>query len=230
MRALLWILLLCLPAMGTAGPWPRAEGATYVFAGHEDGGDGWTGLYLERGLPRDLTFGIDAGGRAMGALANDPRRPAEGRLRAFLRMPVLSSPARREARAAAWRPWLAAVEIGFGLDLETDGDAPLRSALGVTVGRALGTRLGPGWTTLDLRATAGGGRPVRTNLAGVVGVKPRDRLTAELGIFLEHEDGTSWAVAPTVQYEVGRFGGVRLGVSVKDGGERALRLGWAREF
>ncbi|MDB2407912.1 hypothetical protein N9W17_05245 [Jannaschia sp.] len=90
--------------------------------------------------------------------------------------------------------------------------------------------MGFGWTTFDLRATMGGARPLRLNAGYVVGVKPTPRATMELGLFAEQVDTMSWAIAPTLEYKVGKLGGVRLGVSLKDGGQRLLRLGWARTF
>ena len=226
---LLTILLVTGPPL-LAGPWPRPRGESYVFAGHEGGMDGWTSFYAETGLPRDLTLGVDAGGHATGLMTGDPDRPVDGRLRVFVRMPVLSAPDRRAGRPGWLEPWLAAVEIGIGPDFEEDGATPLRWGAGLTVGRPLETRFGPGWTTLDLRATLGGSRPARFNAGYVVGVKPTDRLTLELGLFAEVEDATYWAVAPTMQYELGELGGARLGISLKDEGETLLRLGWARSF
>ncbi|TFL18455.1 hypothetical protein [Jannaschia formosa] len=233
MRGLLLLSFLLLPfAAGPApaGPWPRPVGETYVFSGHEGGTEGWTSLYLETGLPRDLTLGLDAGGHVTALATGDPDQEVDGRIRAFLRFPVLSAPDRRAARPAWAEPWLAAIEIGIGPDIEKDGDTPLRYGAALTLGRPLDTRFGPGWTVLDLRATLGGSRPARVNLGYVAGVKPTDRMVLELGLFAEHEAETSWAIAPTMEYKIGAFGGARLGVSVKDGGETLLRLGWARTF
>jgi hypothetical protein len=223
------LLLLAAPPL-FAGPWPRPVGETYVFAGHEGGMDGWTSLYLETGLPRDLTLGLDAGGHTTALATGDPTQPVDGRIRAFLRFPVLSSPEHRATRPGWAAPWLAAIEIGIGPDIEEDGAMPLRYGAGLTLGRPMNTRLGPGWTTLDLRATLGGSRPARFNAGYVVGVKPTRKLTLELGFFAEREDETFWAIAPTMEYRIGDFGGARLGVSVKNGGETLLRLGWARTF
>ena len=228
MRPLLLLLLLCGPV--AAGPWPQAEGRTYGFAGYEDGDEPYSSVYVERGLPHGLTLGLDAGGKLNGLLASDPDPEAEGRLRAFLRLPVLSSEAERAERPGWLAPWLAAVELGLGPDLERDGDTPLRASVGLTVGRGLQTRLGDGWTTFDLRLTAGGGGACRLNAASVLGIKPTERLALEMGLFAEREDDTSWAVAPTAQYELGGTGAARFGVSLKDGGETVLRLGWARAF
>lgn len=230
MRALLLVLSLLLAAPAAAGPWPRAEGESYAFAGHEGGRDGWTGVYAEHGLPRALTLGLDLGGHAGGLMLGDPTMPLDGRARAFLRVPVLSDPGRRAARAPWAAPWLAAVEVALGADLEEDGDASLRYGAGLAVGRPLETRLGPGWTTLDLRAMLGGGRRARLNAGGVVGIRPTGRLAVEMALFAEREGATSWTLAPTLQYGFGRLGAARVGLSLKDDGRALLRLGWARRF
>ncbi|PWJ17395.1 hypothetical protein [Jannaschia seohaensis] len=224
------LLLLGLsPAL--AGPWPRPQGETYVFVGHEGNGDGWTSLYFETGLPRDLTFGLDTGGHVAPLALGGPDDPVDGRVRVFLRAPVFSSPEARARRPGWMEPWLLAVEIGAGPDIEEDGAMPLRFAAGLTLGRPLETRLGAGWTTVDLRATLGGARPVRLNAAYVVGVKPTDRVTLELGLFAEREvDDLFTAFAPTMEYKLGEIGAARLGVTFKNTGERLLRLGWTRQF
>src|SRR6056297_1866391 len=117
MRGLL-LLTMILPLFGAlpsqAGPWPRPLGETYVFTGHEGRMDGWTSLYAETGLPHDLTLGLDAGGHVTALATGDPDQPVDGRIRAFLRVPVLSSPERRAARPGWLEPWLVAIEIGIG--------------------------------------------------------------------------------------------------------------------
>lgn len=228
MRFLLFLLLMTPPAQ--AGPWVRPKGETYIFIGHEEGIDGWTSLYAERGGRHDLTFGLDVGGHAMGAVLGDPSLPLDGRIRSFVRLPLWSSEDARAARPGWLAHWLLAVEAGIGQDLEANGDVAIRYSFGVSIGRPLTTRLGGGWTTLDLRATAGGGKRRRLNAQYVVGVKPTSRLTLELGLFAEHETSLSTAIAPTVQYGLGRIGNARLGVSLKDGSDMIFRIGWAQSF
>ncbi|GIT91653.1 hypothetical protein JANAI62_21100 [Jannaschia pagri] len=224
------VLLLLLAHPASAGPWVRPQGEAYVFIGHEEGKDGWTSIYAEYGGARQLTWGLDTGGHAMGSVLGDPDIPLDGRIRVFARLPVLSSEAARATRPGWLSPWLFAVEASIGLDRETNGDQAERVGLGLTAGRPLDTAYGTGWTTFDLRATAGGGKRRRLNAQYVVGVKPTDRLTLELGLFAEHETDLSTTIAPTVEYKIGDLGGARLGVSFKDGGDTILRVGWARSF
>ncbi|UWQ18454.1 hypothetical protein [Jannaschia sp. M317] len=227
MRILVLLLLLSLPAQG--GPWPRAQGQAYVFIGHEDGMDGWTSLYAEYGGPRNLTFGLDLGGHGMRALKTLPD-PVDGRLRAFVRAPLLSGTQIREGRPRWLTPWLLAVEVGVGLDLADTGDTTPTWSLGTSVGRGFQTRWGDGWTTVDLRLTEGGLKGRRINGQAVMGIKPTDRLTLEMGLFAEQEQTLSLTLAPTLQYEIGDYGGLRLGLSVTRDGDRIGRIGWARDF
>ncbi|WP_371156253.1 hypothetical protein [Jannaschia sp. 2305UL9-9] len=228
MRFLLALLLFTHPAI--AGPWVRPSDETYVFVGHEEGLSGWTSVYAERGGPRNLTFGLDTGGHVAAGMMGMVDPPLDGRIRTFVRIPVLSGDDQRAKRPDWVSPWLVAVEVGIGLDREGTGETAVRYTAGLTVGRPLSTALGDGWTTFDLRGTAGGGKIRRLNAQYVVGVKPTDRLTLELGLFAEQETDISYAVAPTVQIGLGDLGAARFGVSLKDGGNTILRVGWARIF
>jgi len=228
MRALLALLFLATPAH--AGPWPRAQGEAYVFVGHEGGRDGWTGFYTEYGLPYDLTFGLDAGGNLM-RTATDP---GERRVRAFLRMPVLT----KMERPGWLAPWLFAVEAGIGHDEPETGEGTVRYSLGTSVGRGLQTRWGDGWTTFDLRVAYGSDAPLRIETQAVAGLKPTPRWTVEMGLFAEQEidmttpvmDDPEITFAPTVQYGLGRWGDLRLGIAIDRDGDSEARLGWARSF
>ena len=226
MRTLLLLALLApLPAL--AGPWPRARGEAFVFAGHVTGADGWTGLYAEYGLPRDLTLGVVAGGRP-----TNGTRAGEARARVFLRVPVLTG----EAKPAWLAPWRFALEASLGRDHDADGGTT-RYGLGATVGRGFQSRFGDGWTTLDLRADHAPDAPLRIELQTVLGLKPHPRWTVELGLFATQEidltlparPDLELTVAPTVQYSLGKWGDARLGLSLGDG-RTGVTLGWARSF
>ena len=227
----LLVLLLLWPGLAAAGAWPRAPGEVYVSSGQEFGEDGWTGLYAELGGPRSLTFGLDVGGHVAAGLnayrtGQSALPDVDGRAIAFVRAPLTLAPVR-----ARWPNWVVAVELGVGADFDVEDELTLdpRVRLGLSVGRPLKTPLGDGWTNIDARIELGGETP-RLGLLAVIGARPRERLTLEMGLFVEHEAETFVTLAPTVQYAVPRIGDVRLGVSVGTDGEARLRIGVARTF
>lgn len=235
MRAAMRVLLLILalwPGLAAAGAWPRAAGEVYVSTSQEAGPDGWTGLYVEYGGPRNLTFGLDVGGHLASGL-NAYRQgltaspEVDGRAIAFVRVPLAP-----EALSARFPGWVAAAEFGLGADFETEPELEIlpRARVGLSIGRPLSTRWGDGWTNLDLRVEVGGAA-MRYGLGVVAGLRPRERLTVEMGVFAEaEEDEATVTFAPTVQYAVPRIGEVRLGMSVGLDGDARLRIGVARTF
>lgn len=228
---LLALLLTLLPGLAAAGPWPRDEAQIYVLASHQGEGDGWTGLYVEYGGPRRLTFGLDLGGHVVG-LAELSRvgftdREVDGRVRSFVRVP-LPLPG---GRGDDWRaPWLAAIELSIGRDFENDGGTVDRFGVGLTVGRGFSTRIGDGWTTVDVATSLAPKGTTRTSFAMLVGIKPLKRLAVELAVFGEHEDTTDFAIGPTVQYDFGKLGQARLGVARRSDGDTEVTLGVSRSF
>ena len=234
MRAILLLLLfLAGPAFG--GAWPREPGEIYVSIGHEGDADGWTGLYAEWGGARRLTYGIDAGGHVangIGAVAAGllPGEDTDGRVMSFVRIPIVSNGERE-----FFPDWLVAVEVGLGTDLDPGTEQLIeqtfRLRLGLSVSRSLKTPLGDGWTSIDIRAEPSRA-DTRLGLLSVVGVKPRERLAVEMGLFFERDgdDDPSIALAPTVQYTVPKVGDLRVGVSLKSDGEASFRIGIARTF
>lgn len=236
MRALLLVLLLW-PGLAAAGAWPRPAGEVYLSTGQEFGPDGWSGLYAEVGGPRALTFGLDAGGHVASGLQAyrtglTAAPEVDGRLTAFVRIPL-----RPAVLAERYPSWVAALEFGLGADWETGSDADgatldlaPRGRVGLSVGRGFSTRWGDGWVNVDARVEPGGAA-TRAGLGVVTGIRPRERLTVEMGLFAEREgDASTVTLAPTVQYAVPRLGDVRLGVSVGTGGDARLRLGLSRTF
>lgn len=128
-----WIVpvILCLAGQADAGAWPRAEGETFLSISAEADSlgtpDPYTALYLEYGLTRTLTLGLDAGRNTTG----------HSEALVFARRPL-----NRPGAALKWAAELGAGRIG--------GATVLRP--GLSLGRAI--RLGgqPGWAALDARA------------------------------------------------------------------------------
>lgn len=229
------ILLSCLllPTVAAAGPWPREEGRFYALVSHQGGGDGWSGLYLEYGGPRQLTFGLDLGGHVVGLgepwFGADMDRDTDGRVRAFVRIPVPLPDGPDGAGPLA--PWLAAIEFSVGRDFEEDGRRLDRLGIGASVGRGFSTGIGDGWMTFDFGVSAVSGGATRTNSGALIGVKPTPRLAVELGVFAEHDDGElDYQIGPTVQYGFGRLGEGRLGVALKSDEGAAVTVGWSISF
>ncbi|CUH12599.1 hypothetical protein JSE7799_00215 [Jannaschia seosinensis] len=231
MRRLLIILLSLLATTAGAGPWPRETGQIYVYTGHQGADDGWSGLYVEYGLERDLTFGLDLGGHIVGLpelyYTGLSEHPVDGRARAFIRAPIPIPDA-----APAWvEPWLASVEAGVGRDYLDNGGQINRLGIGASIGRGFGSRIGDGWFTLDMRMAFAAEAETRSNLGAVAGIKPHSRVAIEFGAFVEHEETSDWQAGPTLQVSAGRAGDLRLGVVHLSGEERVeIVAGWSLTF
>ncbi|CTQ49070.1 hypothetical protein [Jannaschia donghaensis] len=238
MRFLAAVLLCLLPTLAGAGPWVRDKGQIYALLSHGGGGDGWTGLYVEYGGPRRLTFGLDAGGHVVGlselARTGFTDRDVDGRVRSFVRIPVPLPGG--PAAAGVFAPWLAAVELSLGRDFNSDenGDGMVdtvdRFGIGGTVGHGFSTRFGDGWTTLDIAASFPSKGETRTSLGLVVGIKPFDRVAVDIALYAEREDDTDYSVGPTVQYDFGTVASGRLGVAYTSDGDIDVTVGISRSF
>lgn len=230
MRAFLLFLLLW-PGFAIAGAWPRTPGEIYVFTGQGIGEDSWSGLYVERGGPGNLTLGLDVGGHMAAGLMAYRRGETtvpevDGRVMAFLRVPLAI-----DAVASGFPDWVAAIEFGLGADFDLDGELDLepRARLGLSVGRGFGTRFGDGWLSVDIR-TEPGRNAVRYGLGAVAGLKPTKRITVEMGLFAEMAEDLDVTFAPTVQYAIPWIGDARLGVAIDRDGTALLQIGLARTF
>lgn len=130
LAACLWgLVLLSLqagPAM--AGAWPREAGTGFVSLSQWQsggGGTGYTALYLEYGLTRRLTLGVDAGRSVAG----------RGKAVVFLRTPIM--------RVLGGR---VALELGYG---EISRQPVMRP--GLSWGRSLSRPRWQGWVAVDTR-------------------------------------------------------------------------------
>lgn len=229
---LLLLLLLVLPSALLAGPWPRERGDVYALVTHQDGREGWSGLYVEWGGPRNLTFGLDLGGHVVGLPglmrtgASDI--PVDGRVRSFLRVPV---PLPAGGPVPNWfDPWLAAVELSLGRDYLEDATRADRFGIGLALGRGYDSRFGEGWISFDLRGSTTSDDRTRQQAGLVIGLRPRERLALEFGAFGEREDDVHYQFGPTVQYGFGAFGEGRVSLTQGSDGDLAWTVGWSRTF
>lgn len=228
MRAWLALLFL-LPHLAQAGAWPREAGQVYVSISQEVDFDGWTGLFAEYGLPRDLTIGVDIGGHAARGgsalfIGDDGTADAtDGRAIVFLRAPL---PIGRSHLPN----WKFAVEVGLGADWDAAGDTVERARFGLSAGRPLTTPLGSGWLNVDAKVEPGRGAPTRFGFGAVAGLRLTDRQVVELGLFVEEDDGATTAILPTYQLSVPRLGDLRIGATIRLDGQTDLRIGLARTF
>jgi hypothetical protein len=224
MRLLLALLLAVSPTVALSGAWPRAEGETFVALSWESDDD-WIGLYAERGIGRDLTLGLDLGGK-MQWNATAGAFDGEGRAIAFLRWPT---------PVGEGTPWQTSLEVGVGtdFDVEVEDVEPMtyapRLRLGANVGRGFQVFGMDGWGDLGLRIEPGGDE-TRYGLGFVTGIKPMPRLTTSIGLFVEVEEETSITVTPKIGLRVWRDLEVQLGAALKDGGDRRVVLGLALTF
>lgn len=192
-RGLILGLALTLSEIATAGPWPRGEGQTFLSFGSivsveraPFGGDLQTydTLYLEHGLPRALTFGLDAGVNDMGEITAF----------AFLRAPIL-----RQSETH-----LFAVRLGGGAVGPTSNLEPMIMG-GLAWGRGFETRLGNGWATLDTQLHL---LPTRDEIVLksdlTVGLKPTDRwkVMAQIQSGAYPSSDPFVRLAPSVAYQV----------------------------
>jgi hypothetical protein len=230
MRLPLALILCVLPSLASAGAWPRAEGETYVNLSHEGGEDGWTAIYAERGVRGDRTLGIDIGGHvAGGALAlrrGDLSAEMDGRVMAFLRVPIAPPP-------GTGPDWRLAGTLGVGADIEHDStgqEVEPRIRLGLAAGRGIATDWGDGWLSAEMRAEPGADG-MRLGAAAVIGIRPLHRLTLSAGLFAEVDDEADPVAtfAPTISYDVPRLGEVHVGLRAKTDG-LTMVLGISRAF
>lgn len=134
-RVVIPVLLIACAAPALAGPWLRAEDATFLSYsietdfenGISDGSGFYGSLYAEHGLTNRLTLGLEAGGHE-----KDMSKAI-----AFLRWPV----------GATDRTLRIAAEFGLGLARDTFALRP-----GLSVGRGLKLGDTPGWLSIDSRA------------------------------------------------------------------------------
>ena len=218
MLRILALLALSLIGSGaSAGPWPRAQGQTFLSATYETGGqDDHASLYAEYGLSKQLTLGLD-----LGATPDTTKKAI-----AFARWPVggTDRPLRMAAQlglgyAERWRiPAFKIVITGGGPLPALPSPRPrMRPVLqtGFSLGRGLGILGHNGWITLDTRAETDGELATQYEADATVGLK-----TQKGHIFIMQlqtgalDTGKTWAkIAPSVVVKVANATHLELGLT-----------------
>jgi hypothetical protein len=157
------------PGISLAGSWPREAGTGFASLSQWQGlgtSDGYTALFLEYGLTRRLTLGIDTGRSVSG----------DGKAVMFLRVPVLR---------LLGGP--VAAEIGYG---EIGGQRVLRP--GLSWGRSFTRPRWQGWVAVDSRVELGLDRSRLDEKTDITfGLTPRrpDGQTADWTVMLQVQTG-----------------------------------------
>lgn len=208
-------LLCCLLAWPAAGParsgaWLRGEGEGFaswsVKVQDDDNAKGYSTLYLEYGMTRDLTAGLDIGSDDTG----------DYKALAFVLMPISR----------------AELHVAFQLAAGTIDDDPAFRP-GISVGRGLSIGGMDGWANLDLRAAV---TPGDTELCidATLGLTLWEGTKTIWQVqhggnlkdpdFLRAEAAVVWQVAPDTNLEVG------VSTALIDAEDFGLKLGIWRSF
>lgn len=207
MRRFIFLIvgLVALGSTACAGPWPREQGATFIslsssvstpYASAGQDLQVFHSLFLERGFPRELTFGLDAGADP------DWRYSAIG----FLRSPVLRSDG----------PHRFAVQAGLGTRYDGARSETILQ-VGASWGRGFDTGIGGGWATLDTQAQLlleTGNSIAKADLT--VGVKPTEHWKLMLQVQSSQYPGAKpvLRLAPSVAYSVGAGRHLEIGAQL----------------
>ncbi|KMW59044.1 hypothetical protein AIOL_004025 [Candidatus Rhodobacter oscarellae] len=212
MRLYALITLIALAAgPAFSGAWPREQGQIFLSFGTTISApraqsliqlDQTYSFYLERGMRKDLTFGLDGTANGIGAYTAI----------AFLRAPIL----RRFEHSKF------AVQLGLGTTGPGADKSPVVQ-IGLAWGRGFQTPLGPGWAAIDAQTqylTQGG--DLIGKLDATLGVKPWEKWMFMLQIqtgdypgsdpYLRLAPAVAWGARPGRHIELG----VQIGLSGDD--------------
>lgn len=217
------IALMLFPALASAGPWAREKGATFLSLSYSmttpmdapgDDLQRFGALYLERGLGRRLTFGLDAGmdgGEDYSAIL-------------FLRRELATD---AEHSKFAYQGGIGAVSADAGNEILLQG--------GASWGRGVETRFGPGWVVLDVSAQYNiAQKNVITKADLTLGLKPvkRTKLMMQLQVGSYPGSDPYLRLAPSVARQISERLHVELGAQIGVIGDdrTGLKLGTWLEF
>ncbi len=211
MRAIMaGLLLVGLAGQACAGAWPRQKGETFVSISQTfsteakillaptENLDSYTALYAEYGLTERLTVGLD------GAYALGPGSKLRTGL-IFARYPVWSNESGSRV----------AVDLGFGYRRGNDGEQGPRLRAGLSWGRGLESRWGPGWLGFETSVEAQPPTDDRIYKADfTLGWKPREDWMAILQVqtgFYPHAEPLV-RIAPSIVKAFGAHSNLELGI------------------
>ncbi len=213
MVRVLALIFSLLPAVAQAGAWLREPGhgffsATTYLLEPGSGGQHYAGVYLEYGLNKRLTFGLDLGRGVSGNTKSI----------AFLRWPLAGTGRHR-----------VALDLGIG---EIAGNPTLRP--GLSYGTGFDGPLGSGWLSLETAAERNlraGCTDYKADLT--LGLnRPRHKILLQLQSGKAAGDPAFLRIAPSVTRDIGKGWQVELGLTreVIGGHAGGLKLGLWREF
>jgi len=236
LRTLALLALYLIGSDASAGPWPRAQGQTFLSTTYETGGpDDYVSLYAEYGLSKRLTLGLD-----LGASDDTPKKAI-----AFARWPLgdTDRPLRMAAQlglgyAERWRvpPFKLVITGGAPLPPLPGPRPKMRPVLqtGFSLVRGL-TILGHnGWITLDTFAETDDDLATRYKADATAGLKTRKGhlfiLQLQTGA---SESGKTWAkLAPSVMVKLSKATHLEVGMTagLTGSGYPAARVGLWQKF
>ena len=217
------VLLFLFPVQALAGAWSREPGSTFlsfsttITSPVDNFGDdlaGTSSIYAERGMRRDLTFGIDAQMIDINSYS----------ALVFIRRPV----------ARALDPHRFAILAGAGVAVSgNETETILR--LGAAWGRGISVRSLDGWAALDASVdymNAQSDIAIKTDLT--LGVKPNPKTKLMLQFQAGDYPGSDpyLRVAPSVAYQIDQARHLEFGLQVglKNDDRVGVKLGTWLEF
>lgn len=216
-RLILTMLLVFLPEIGLAGPWPRGEGNQFLSLSIEaelengitSGDEIFTGLFYERGLTQDLTLGFDLGTDPLG----------ESKAFGFLRWPIRENDG----------PNRLALEVGFGA---LDGEPAIRP--GLSWGRGFDRGDLAGWMSVETRLVLQEDFDSLLESDFTFGLRPgpRSLVIFQLQTGLPDDDVFFAKIAPSYvqQYKPGKWFELGLISGITGVDDFKFKLGLWREF
>lgn len=159
----LGVILATASGPGTAGPWPRGEGNTFLALSYEatvERDDPLLELsqeavfYGEHGLAPRLTFVLDGSAEITGEVRS-----------------LVAYANRSLADPGATHQFAAGLGYGFTRDRAGSGSYPVLAA---SWGRGFDTRWGGGWTTVEAQYRAASGDRALAKLDATVGIRPNE--------------------------------------------------------
>lgn len=216
MRAVL-ILLLLLPSLAMAGPWPREKGQVFLafsssVTAQPTGPSSYYSLYFEYGATDTLTIGVDAGMDHLG----------HGAQFVFARKPIIATD----------RPWRYAASLGLGQVHNGSRDTAVLG--GLSLGRGFESKLGGGWFVVDAQTQFRDSGLAALKADITLGLRPRPKIKTMMQLQTGAYPGLDpyLRVAPSVVFATGKHAHIELGANlgVLGGKDVAAKIGSWIEF